>query len=401
MKKILIILVAFILLGGCNRSLSKKKIAAYKEEGLLALQEEDYPAAIEALSQILDYDDENNTIAFALVDAYVAVGDFNKAIRTLEKIKSSDPERIFNLITRYKGSNLLKDIATVDWETYKDKDWTYVGAFNEDYFEYGVGSQYGLLDLFFDVALEAVYADISYWPGPYGGLITAYRTEMEAINNDYSKLVLFDNNLKETKKKFATKTWGSGYPKEPFIDIFGGNQLANVDEYKVEGVVKANIVRVNLLDQDKVVAGALKETDENNYLKKLEFVDEFYLVNKKDLSVHRLQGKAKDHFYGYYPDKSISNEMITMEDKGKCGYYNMSSILVSSFIYDGQPQADRSYRCNDYSHGYVVVKSDGKYGLMDKNGDLVVKAEFDGITDIAYGTFLVIYQGHVGLAELK
>ncbi len=399
MKKILVLLIALSLLTSCGQKLTKKKIANYKQEGLYALQQGEYQTAIEALSQILEYDDENNTIAYALVDAYVGAEDFNKAIRTLEKIKNSDPEKIFNLITLYKGSNLLKDIAKVDWETYKNKDWTYVGAFNDDYFKYAVGKQYGLLDTFYDVALEALYADVSYWPGPYDGLITAYRTELEAVNNDQSKLVLFDRNLKETKKKFATKTWGTGYPKEPFIDIFSGNQLSYVDVYKVEGVVKADIRAVFLLDRDKVVAGALRENDGDSF--NLRFENEFYLVNKKDLSLHRLQGKAKDHFYGYYPDGSIANDMITMEDKGKCGYYNMSAILVSSFIYDGEPQADRSYRCNSYSHGYVVVKFDGKYGLMDKNGNLVVKAEFDSITDIAYGSFLVIYQGRIGLAQLK
>jgi len=400
MKKIIVLLlITATLVFGCGK-LSKKKVAQYKSDGLQFLAEGDYKSAIENLTVIIDYDDNEHSIAFALAEAYSGNEEYNKAIRTIEKIKGGDAARINKLIQRYKASNLLKDIAVVNWETYQNVDWDYVGSFSEDYHLYRQDGLYGLLDLSFNVVLEAQYANLSIWYGPYKDLITAYRTEKDFITNDYSKLVLLNRDLKETKKKFEAKKFGGGIPKEPFIDVLSGNLLVYLEEAKTSEGIKRFTRPVISLEEDKVVAAAMR--DDSGDSLKYKFIDEFYLVNKKDMSVHRLTGIAQDHFYGFYTNHSVSNDMITVVDKnGKCGYYNLNTILVSAFQYDGRLQANRTYRCSQYSYNYVVVNADGLYGILDKNGNVVVKLEFDSISDMAFGKFIVIYQGQIGLAVLK
>ena len=74
---------------------------------------------------------------------------------------------------------------------------------------------------------------------------------------------------------------------------------------------------------------------------------------------------------------------------------------MSGFIYDEITGPANDRYCSPYSEGYIVVKANKKFGIMDRNGKLVVDTVFDGITNLHEGQFLVIFEGNVGIAKVK
>jgi len=396
MKRIICVLVVVLLISGCDKGLSKKNIAKYKEEGLMYLAEEEYEKAIESLSLVLEYDDDEYTITFAYVEANTAIEDYPTAIKALENLNDAENSEIRNRLITLKGSNLLKNIASVDWETMEDTKWTYVGAFNDEYFKYGIGEYYGLLDWDFNVVLEAQYYDVFTLYGPYKGQVFVYKNAKDYATNDIAKAVILDSKLKETKSKIPSSKWGKPSPKEYFVDVSNSNIFMRMESYKVAEETVTEARTVSYIDKDMVVVGAQAASNKQYERKK-----EYYLVYKKDLSVHKLLGTPQHNYDGYFPDRSIVNDMIAVQDNGRCGYYNLSSIIVSSFIYSAIGDNEANYICNSYSQGYVVVYDGYAYGLMDKNGKLVTNIEFTAISNTMNDRFIFIYQDRIGIATLR
>jgi len=395
-KKLLVIILIFSMLCGCKDRLSKKTVAKFKADGLQYLANEEYEKAIESLLKVIDYDDEENTITIALSQAYAGTESYNEAIRLLEKINNANDQALTKTISKYRGANYLKSTARVDWDTFANSEWTYVGAFNNEYFKYGIADLYGLLDLDFNVVLEAQYYDIFTWGGPFNGQIMVFKTAKDYAISNLQAAVILDDSLKETNKKVPIFGWNADDFIGYFVDMTNSNVLMNMEVTTVEGERVYQATPATTIDKDSVVGGANLNSD-GLY----EMSDQFFLVTRKDMTVHKIDGLPQDYYYGIYQDRAIINEMITVRKGGKCGYYNLSAVKVSSFEYDALGDDENSYSCGTYSQGYVVVYLDKQYGLLDKNGKLIVDTKFDAMTDIAKGKFLVIYEGKIGLATLR
>jgi len=394
MKKLILLAVVLLLLIGCNGKMSEKEIAKAKENAMQLLADGDYAAAVEALNALLEYDDDDQTIAVALVDAYVGLEDYDKAIKVLDGIKWSEEVKK-DKILQYSIAKYLQGIATVDFAKLKDLSVDYLQHFNDKYILFRSEDKYGLLDRKYDVVLQAKYSGIFIGVGPFDGKIMVYKNDKHAKNHDYSNAVILDKNLNETNKK------GSGFGIE---DISGymveskvKNKLIYVDWVDDgDGGVDIDVSNVTNIDDDMVVPGGKLEADFGAY----SYTGKHYLVKASDLSIHQLDGVAVRYDMLKSPIE-IFDEMVPVFNKNKkCGYYNLNVLNVSPFVYDILPYKF-SQECNDFSKGYAAVRSDAKYGMIDKQGELVVPLEFDSITTIVNDEFLILYQGRIGVCRLK
>jgi tetratricopeptide (TPR) repeat protein len=438
MKKSLILLLAILILYGCDGQLSKRKIEQYKTEGIQQLQDGNYQEAIDSLTLIIDYDDEDNAVKLALVDAnrglgnqaevirlleeirsdsdvddsiilalsdaYAITQNYDKSIELLESIVTDENEELKFKIVLYQGSDYLKDFATVDWETLKDKKWSQVLTFNDvaKYIKFKEGKKYGILDLSYNVVLKAKYADLfTGYGAPTFNYKLGYKTEKNAKRDKWSKIIVFNDKMKISNKQPPYQDYvpeAYGY----YIDTKNANRLRYIEwKENKDTSMKAIVKKVSSIKKDMVVEGAYhctKESCDSEYQR----VYTYFLVKKEGLKTIKIQGKPEGYRFGDDVNKTIIDNMIRTKKKKKCGYYNLDGQLVSNFKYDVIKGLSKySGYCSPYSEGYVVVKKSKKFGMLNQSGELVVDAVFDGLSNLQDGRFLVVYDGHVGIATIK
>ena len=404
MKRFALVLLVILLLISCQKGLSKKDISKHKEAGLAYLEEGSFQKAIDSLLLIVDYDDDQ-AIKVALSDAYAGIKDYGNAIYWLEKIGGFAVQEYQDLINNYRVLGYLKDLATVDWEALKNKQWTYVMEFNDKYLKYQENDKYGLLDAHtYEVVLEAEYAEVfTIFGEPFNGKILVFKDRLDALSNNWEKAIILDGKLKESKEKVPIGGWGDPEPIGYFVDTLNDNLLMKA-EYNKGGDYKVTVVDV--IDKTRVVNGALRcdeeEEDEDVCYALYENEDKYFLTSGKDQKVYKLEGRPQDYVNGSVEGKSIVDNMIAMERNGKCGYYNSEGILISNFLYDlvYDTSEDRA-RCQVYNEGFVVVNSGGKFGLMNNKGVTVIEPVFDGMSPVFGDNFIFIYQDKIGVATIK
>ena len=352
----------------------------------------DYQTAVEQLIELLEYDDEEKTITYALVDAYVGLENYPKAIEYLNII-DRDSETIKERVFTYTMTDIFKQIATVDMRTLKDLSVDYIQHFNDKYILFKSGDKYGLLNRDYEVALAAKYYGILIGIGPFDGKIMVYKTAKHAKKPDYNNAVVLDNDLNEAKKK----GYGFGYEEIDgyLVDVKDNNKVKFVDWVDDgDGDFDMKIKKVSSIEKDMLMAGGKYYKGFGAY----NYSGTDFLVKASDLSVYKLSGNAVGYEATIMPD--IFDDMIPVYKKKKCGYYNLGPSFVSEFVYD-----TLGYKflpeCNSFSQSYAAVKLDNKYGMINKEGNLVIPTEFDGLTTIVNGEFLFIYQGRVGIGRLK
>ena len=397
MKRLVTGLVVLLLIVGCSKGLSKKEVEKYRTTGLDYLEQEKCQEAVDNLSKIVSYDDDDYTIAIALAKAYSGLADFRNAIRVLEETGAKSMPAIRELLIIYQGSLYLRDFADVDWQklAYLDCDW--IDTLNERYIKYKVGELYGLLDNDYNIVLEPTYYEIIMGFGPFDGQIMVYKDAKAAAMKEIDKTIILDDKLNETKKKGYGFGYNESGPEGYFIDVGNDNQLMKMEW---EGNAKSGYIAkptpIYAIDKEMVVPAAERDAlNDDEY----SVVEGQYLV-LKDLRIIALQGTVQNLIGGIESDRPIIDSMITVEKDGKCAYYNLQGINVSGFQYDIYNDASFK-RCNTYSGQQVVVKRDGRYGLLNKFGQIAIPIEFDGLSAVRNGEFLVLYQGRLGVAIVK
>lgn len=93
-----------------------------------------------------------------------------------------------------------------------------------------------------------------------------------------------------------------------------------------------------------------------------------------------------------HEDIGLSNEnLIPVKKNKKWGYFNLSSgKLVIRNNYD---------KAFSFSHGFAVVGSMGKMGLIDQKGKLIVPYKFESLTETAPGIYLANLEGKYGIID--
>ena len=398
MKKLVLLLLAILLMSGCNGKPSAKKITQTKEKALELIAKGDYQSAIDALTDLLEYDDEDKSLTYTLVDAYVGLENYPKAIEYLNGIDSED-ETIKERIFTYSVAEQFKSLATVDFSTLKDLKVDYLQNFNDKYILFKSGDKYGLLNRNYEIALAAKYYGIIIGDGYNRGKIMVFKST-KLVKKHYEKdAIVLDGNLKETKKKGSNIGYCSliGY----LIDTTNKNKFYDASMKpgcdKGDWDFEKNVKLVKSLDKDMVIPAA-KVVHSWGDGWWYEYAETDYLVKASDLSIHKLTGNFASYNYEDIPP--IKEGMIPVYKKNKCGYYNTEPTLVVDFTYD-----TFSYnmlpQCSNFSSGYAVVRANDKYGIIDKDGKLIIPSEFEGLTDIVNGEFLILYQGRVGIGKLK
>lgn len=60
-----------------------------------------------------------------------------------------------------------------------------------------------------------------------------------------------------------------------------------------------------------------------------------------------------------------------------------------------------AYNCTILTEGVTVFKQNNKYGVIDKEGDIVIKPQFDSISDIQYNHFVIRSNNKDGIIDIK
>ena len=130
----------------------------------------------------------------------------------------------------------------------------------------------------------------------------------------------------------------------------------------------------------------IKEGDTNSYLidRNLEVK-----VVGKDITVHNgyIRANVNDEYKFYnlkFEEKTnrdvfSNNTLYVAKNEGKYGLVNRDGTLVVKYQYDDITEQNQ--------YGYVAVKKDGKWGIIDQYGNLVVDTKYE-FTDISKITFI-------------
>ncbi len=190
---------------------------------------------------------------------------------------------------------------------------------------------------------------------------------------------------------------------ELLIDDFGSGDLARVRVGENWGVIDINNNTIAKILYGEIFFKRASESNDENMIGSGS-------LNEKWGALYR-DGKFRTFDYSKYgvKDPVFYDGLAFIKKDGKWGYINIEGDLVIPFIYE-KSSDDPNY------FGYLVVESDGHYGLINnKSGELIVPAIFknmefvwgergydpwiDGIVNVEmapYGTGLIFPDGSFG-----
>ena len=88
--------------------------------------------------------------------------------------------------------------------------------------------------------------------------------------------------------------------------------------------------------------------------------------------------------------QKYEHETFLIKSNGKCGLLDKQGKLITAELYDD---------IQKYEYDTFLIKSNGKYGLLDKQGKLITAELYDDIQKYEYDTFLIKSNGKYGLLD--
>ena len=292
------------------------------------LEEMDYEKAEDSYLEAISIDPKQKEPYLGLVDTYVAMEDYDRAVKTAEEAKAVLPEedqQEFDDIIQ-KWSNVIEYTWAVEPEI-EAEDITYIQSGDLLSFsanerekqkdsEYAVIVQDGLFGIIRSdgtVVVEPEYIDISEY---YGGAYLMRRAVPQyesSVNSDWD-LYFFDEKTEE-----ITMAEGLGSGPDPMGAYYYCGGLHNINE------------AYTYLDY---------QFEEPDFPVPVQRSDDIF--------------ESSDGYYGYWL-------------QGMYAVYS-DGALTTDFIYE---------ECGSESNGVLAAKKDGKWGYIAADGTEVIPFEYD------------------------
>lgn len=243
-------------------------------------------------------------------------------------------------------------------------------------------NNYGLISLNGDLLMDCEYRYISMFSG-FAEAMKADSGYSYTLGSDYEVHIMenFGHGGDATYYIYDERNSKIGY-----IDP---NGIIICDEYDMEKIANRAIL---------LKSGTL---DENNGCRE-DSVAKFGLMYKNRIIVRLIfDGGSDGNLVEYNPDIM---EMCDVKD-GRAVFWKNNKIYVfdkdgncySDGVYD---KVDNGYQELNYFNGYLPVCKDGKWGLIDVNGNEVLTCQFEDITSVYDGKAWAKQNGKWGVIEL-
>lgn len=256
--------------------------------------------------------------------------------------------------------------------------------------------EYGIIDFDAKVILKPEYEEIKQVVGN-NIYIVKQDGKWKAINKEQETLVedKFDDVTEITADKLIIKK-GNKYgittvqgeekisPKyEEIRVLFGDYYIAkNKGKYGVINLSNETILEFEYSeityqkDSDFVTANKEDKTEQevynNKFEKKLEGVISDINPQKGYFRIY-IENEYKYYNFKFEEKKSqevlTENELFLSKKDGKYGYVNKEGNLIVDYIYEDATEIN--------TYGFAAIKKDGKWGAIDKKGTVIVSPTYD------------------------
>ena len=344
----------------------------------------DYEKAEDSYLEAISIDPKQKEPYLGLVDTYVAMEDYDRAVKTAEEAKAVLPEedqQEFDDIIQ-KWSNVIEYTWAVEPEI-EAEDITYIQSGDLLSFsanerekqkdsEYAVIVQDGLFGIIRSdgtVVVEPEYIDISEY---YGGAYLMRRAVPQyesSVNSDWD-LYFFDEKTEE-----ITMAEGLGSGPDPMGAYYYCGGLHNINE-------AYTYLDYQFEEPDFPVP--VQRSDDI-----FESSDGYYGYWLQGMYAVYSDGALTTDFI-YEECGSESNGVLAAKKDGKWGYIAADGTEVIPFEYDSSWQIfsgdeEISY-CYAASEGYIPLVKDGMWEMRDTAGNVVIPAGvFEAIRPVNEG----------------
>lgn len=360
----------------------------------------DYEKAEDSYLEAISIDPKQKEPYLGLVDTYVAMEDYDRAVKTAEEAKAVLPEedqQEFDDIIQ-KWSNVIEYTWAVEPEI-EAEDITYIQSGDLLSFsanerekqkdsEYAVIVQDGLFGIIRSdgtVVVEPEYIDISEY---YGGAYLMRRGVPQyesSVNSDWD-LYFFDEKTEE-----ITMAEGLGSGPDPMGAYYYCGGLHNINE-------AYTYLDYQFEEPDFPVP--VQRSDDI-----FESSDGYYGYWLQGMYAVYSDGALTTDFI-YEECGSESNGVLAAKKDGKWGYIAADGTEVIPFEYDSSWQIfsgdeEISY-CYAASEGYIPLVKDGMWEMRDTAGNVVIPAGvFEAIRPVNEGKCWVQKNGKWGVIQLE
>lgn len=328
--------------------------------------------------------EENSTEAIEQTAQYESLTDLDADVTLPESEQFSWYKKPFLMAT---------DIHPVKNEIFRGVVYSYTptdyGYHPTEYLAYYIGDKCGVINSYGDILTDALYSDPYFCPeGP--GMVFRDQT------------LLYEYNTGEIIRGCGH----GGGPARFYYDI-------NSDEFIcISGSEGEN----ESLEYDKTASYIVMEA----YMEKMEqYVDfDAYVIDETGKLGLYNNGKLVIPFE-YVAAAEICEDVVAMYDGSMWTYfsvdgdvimenvqtngdifkYNFENVYSETGEYLGTTASELN-AVYSYSCGSVPVKKDGKWGYMDKNGDIIIDTVFDKALPAFENRAWVCVDGYWGIIEI-
>ncbi len=328
-------------------------------------------------------DSENSTEETEQTSLYESYTDYNADITLPEGIGFSWYKKPFFRATDMR----IPANEIYNWTIFSHSPTDY-GYHPTEYLAYYIGNKCGVINSYGDILTDALYSDPYFCPEGPG-----------MVFRDQSLLY-------EYKTGEIIRGCGhGGGPDRFYYDI-------NSDEFIcISGSEGEN----EALEYDKTAAYIVMEA----YMEKSEQYVNFDAYDIDETGKLGLYNNGKLVIpFEYVAAAEICEDVVAMYDGNMWTYYSVDGDVIMENV----PTNDDTFRyyhnvidensncvatnikeintVYSYSGGSVPVKKDGKWGYMDKSGDMIIDAVFDRALPAFDGRAWVCIDGYWGIIEI-
>ena len=305
-----------------------------------------------------------------------------------------------SLLTEKDGKyGIIDNVGTVIIENNYSKIETISDRYEDGYIVENENGKMGVINFTKTVAVEAKYDDIKnvYGNGKY--YIVKEGNDWEIIDTDakkylsgkYDDIISVDgeNAIVENDNKYGVVQISDG--KNIISVNYDNISYATSNNYIVEnnnkyGIINTEGNRIVDFTYSNIVyrsSGNFYEATNEDYTSNLLDSDlKVKLSNVIVSEVNEEKGYIKvrennqDSYYNFRFEKKNSSEILntntiflSRNDEGKYGFVDKNGNVVVNYIYDEAKEQ------NDY--GYASVKTDGLWGAVDSKGQIAISPSYD------------------------
>ncbi|AYF55284.1 hypothetical protein DFH04_11120 (plasmid) [Clostridium novyi] len=115
-------------------------------------------------------------------------------------------------------------------------------------------------------------------------------------------------------------------------------------------------------------------------------------INSNFKYVKTLPGVTKDMELSAYNCTILTEGVTVFKQNNKYGVIDKEGDIVI------KPQSNE---IDCFKNGYATIINKGKKGVIDKRGNMVIKPQFDSISDIQYNHFVIRSNNKDGIIDIK